>query len=234
MMQENRPKILYVEDDEALSFVTRDNLEMHGYDIVWCSDGLEGWRVFNDHTFDLCLLDVMLPKSDGFELAGKIRRVNPDVPILFLTARTMKDDRIAGLKLGADDYITKPFSIEELTLRIQVFLQRPHKTSQPSKKEVLPLGSFLFDPENYLLIHGDRKHKLTQRETDLLHFMIRNINRTVSREDILDAVWKNSDFFISRSLDVFISKLRKYLKEDPSIILENVHGVGFRLKITDV
>jgi len=233
MVKEQNPRILYVEDDEALSFVTRDNLELHGYDISWCSDGNEGWRVFNQHTFDLCLLDVMLPGSDGFELARKIRRVNDDIPIIFLTARTMKDDRIEGLKIGGDDYITKPFSIEELELRIKVFLQRPRKAVNPGKLDVVSIGVFLFDPENYLLIHDGKKHKLTQRETDLLDFMQRNRNRTLSREDILDAVWKNSDFFISRSLDVFISRLRKYLKADPSILLENIHGIGFKLKVPE-
>jgi two-component system, OmpR family, response regulator VicR len=233
MDKQCKAKILYVEDDEALSFVTRDNLEMHGLDIVWCADGSEGWRVFNQHTFDLCLLDVMLPKSDGFELAQKIRRVNADVPILFLTARTMKEDRITGLSIGADDYITKPFSIEELLLRITVFLQRPTKVVPSDKPEVVTIGAYTFDPENYVLQLGDHKQKLTQRETELLEFLARNRNRTLEREDILDAVWKNSDFFISRSLDVFVSKLRKYLREDPSVNLENIHGVGFRLKVSE-
>lgn len=225
-----KPRLLYVEDDEALSFVTRDNLEMYGFDIVWCSDGLSGWRTFNQDRFDLCLLDVMLPGSDGFELARKIRRVDEEIPILFLTARTMKEDRIEGLKLGADDYILKPFSIEELILRIKVFLQRARKTIAPPEGEILQLGHFTFDPADHMLICPNEQQKLTHREAELLAFFIRNKNRTVDREAILDAVWKNSDFFISRSLDVFVSKLRKYLKSDPSITIENVHGVGFRLK----
>lgn len=230
MAGNTKPKILYVEDDEALSYVTRDNLEMYGFEIIWCPDGLEGWRAFNQHKFDLCLLDVMLPKSDGFDLARKIRRVNEDVPILFLTARTMKDDRIEGLKTGADDYITKPFSIEELQLRINVFLQRPRKSVVKDENEIQTLGIFTFDPVNHVLINNRKEQKLTHREGELLAFLIKNKNRTVGREDILDAVWKNSDFFISRSLDVFISKLRKYLKDDDTIVLENVHGIGFKLK----
>lgn len=230
-MTENiKPKILYVEDDEALSYVTRDNLEMYGFEIVWCTDGLEAWKEFNRQNFDLCLLDVMLPKSDGFELARKIRRVNENVPILFLTARTMKDDRIEGLKTGADDYISKPFSIEELQLRINVFLQRPRKSVVKDENEILTLGIFTFDPVNNVLTNNNKEQKLTYREAELLAFLIKNKNRTVNREDILDAVWKNSDFFISRSLDVFVSKLRKYLKHDETIILENVHGIGFKLK----
>jgi DNA-binding response OmpR family regulator len=230
MAEHIKPRLLYVEDDEALSYVTRDNLEMNGYEIAWCSDGLSGWRTFNQGKFDLCLLDVMLPGSDGFDLARKIRRVDEDIPILFLTARTMKEDRIEGLKLGADDYILKPFSIDELLLRINVFLQRSRKTIPPPEGEILTLGHFVFDPANYLLTCPQDQQKLTHRESELLAFFIRNQNRTVGREDILDAVWKNSDFFISRSLDVFISKLRKYLKSDPSVTIENIHGVGFRLK----
>lgn len=233
-MDNNKPRILYVEDDEALSYVTRDNLEMNGFDITWCPDGLEGWKAFHKAEFDLCLLDVMLPKSDGFDLARKIRRVNEDIPIIFLTARTMKEDRIEGLKLGADDYITKPFSIEELQLKIRVFLQRPKKVVKSEHITVFELGSFSFDLENQLLIRGKSEQKLTLREAELLAFMVRNKNRTLEREDILDAVWKNSDFFISRSLDVFVSRLRKYLKADPTVNIENVHGIGFKLKVTQL
>lgn len=232
MEPDNKPTILYVEDDEALSFVTRDNLEMHGYEVVRCANGLEGWKAFNNQVFDLCLLDVMLPESDGFDLARKIRRVNEDVPIIFLTARTMKEDRIEGLKLGADDYMTKPFSIEELRLKINVFLQRPRKAIREEHEKELVLGKFRFDQSNQLLICDQEEQKLTLREAELLAFFIKNRNRTIGREDILDAVWKNSDFFVSRSLDVFISRLRKYLRDDPTISLENVHGIGFKLKTT--
>jgi two-component system, OmpR family, response regulator VicR len=232
MSDEHKPKILYVEDDEALSYVTRDNLEMFGFDITWCKDGLEAWKAFHKTSFDLCVLDVMLPETDGFELARKIRRVNTDIPIIFLTARNMKEDRLEGLRLGADDYLTKPFSIEELQLKINVFLQRPKKAAPLVRQSVEELGGFLFDTENQLLKHGKTEVHLTLREAELLAFLVRNRNKTIGREDILDAVWKNSDFFISRSLDVFISRLRKYLKADPSISIENIHGIGFKLKIS--
>ncbi|MFO7723659.1 MAG: response regulator transcription factor [Bacteroidales bacterium] len=231
MIEQPKPRILYVEDDEALSYVTRDNLEMYGFEITWCKDGMEGWRAFHKAPFDLCVLDVMLPETDGFELARKIRRVNTDIPIIFLTARTMKEDRLEGLRLGADDYITKPFSIEELQLKINVFLQRPKKAAPAVQLSVEELGGFVFDIDNKVLKYGKSEVKLTLREAELLAFLIRNRNKTVGREDILDAVWKNSDFFISRSLDVFISRLRKYLRADPSITIENVHGIGFKLKI---
>jgi two-component system, OmpR family, response regulator VicR len=232
MIEQQKPRILYVEDDEALSYVTRDNLEMYGFDITWCRDGMEGWRAFHKTPFDVCVLDVMLPVSDGFELARKIRRVNADIPIIFLTARNMKEDRLEGLRLGADDYLTKPFSIEELQLKINVFLQRPKKATPVVNEKVEVMGDFLFDIENKLLKHGKSETRLTLREAELLAFLIRNRNKTVGREDILDAVWKNSDFFISRSLDVFVSRLRKYLKADPKVTIENIHGIGFKLKIS--
>lgn len=229
-MEDKRPRLLYVEDDEALSYVTRDNLEMNGFHITWCADGLEGWRAFNREAFDLCILDVMLPESDGFDLARKIRKVNGDVPIIFLTALTMKEDRIKGLKLGADDYLTKPYSIEELQLKISVFLQRPKKMTPEGKPQVFTMGAYTFDLPNQLLVCGTEERELTLREAELLAFFARHRNRILEREDILDAVWKNSDFFISRSLDVFVSRLRKYLKEDPALAIENIHGIGFKFK----
>lgn len=231
-MNEKRPRILYVEDDEALSFVTRDNLEMFGFSITWCTDGLEGWKAFHRDTFDLCILDVMLPGSDGFELARKIRKVNTDIPIIFLTARSMKEDRIHGLKIGADDYITKPFSIEELQLKINIFLNRPKKATPKEQSQIFTLGKYTFDLPNQLLKTKQKEQTLTLREAELLAFFARHPNQVLEREDILDAVWKNSDFFISRSLDVFVSRLRKYLREDPSVTLENIHGIGFKLKCT--
>ncbi len=229
-MTEKKPRILYVEDDEALSFVTRDNLEMYGFIITWCADGLEGWKAYNRDEFDLCILDVMLPGSDGFDLARKIRKVNTDIPIIFLTARTMKEDRIHGLKIGADDYITKPFSIEELQLKINIFLHRPKKLTPDELPKVFPIGKFILDLPNQLLKNGEDEQELTLREAELLAFFARYPNKILEREDILDAVWKNSDFFISRSLDVFVSRLRKYLKDDPSVTIENIHGIGFKLK----
>ena len=229
-MSEQEITILYVEDDESLSYVTSDNLERKGYDITLCADGQSGWNAFREQHFDLCIIDVMLPKMDGFSLAEKIREADQNVPIIFLTARTMKEDRIKGLKLGADDYLTKPFSIEELELKIEIFLRRSIK--EPVAKDavaVKSIGNSQFDPVNNTITTPEGSKKLTVRESELLCFLADHKNNVLKREDILDKVWKNSDFFISRSLDVFISRLRKYLSSDSQLKIENVHGVGFRL-----
>lgn len=222
--------ILYVEDDESLSYVTADNLERKGYAITRCVDGVEAWEHFQNNHYDCCIIDVMLPGIDGFELATRIRKVNTDIPIIFLTARTMKEDKIKGLKLGADDYLTKPFSIEELELKIEIFLSRSKKDDSNSKPLApVKIGNSSFDPVNNIIVFNQKKQKLTVRESELLFCLVNNKNSVVSREEILEKVWKNSDFFISRSLDVFISRLRKYINDDPAIRIENVHGVGFRL-----
>ncbi len=222
--------ILYVEDDESLSYVTADNLERKGYAITRCVDGVEAWEHFQNNHYDCCIIDVMLPGIDGFELATRIRKVNTDIPIIFLTARTMKEDKIKGLKLGADDYLTKPFSIEELELKIEIFLSRSKKDDSNNKPLApVKIGNSSFDPVNNIIVFNQKKQKLTVRESELLFCLVNNKNSVVSREEILEKVWKNSDFFISRSLDVFISRLRKYINDDPAIRIENVHGVGFRL-----
>lgn len=221
--------ILYVEDDESLGFVTRDNLEIAGYQITHCMDGLEALEHIKNATFDLCLLDVMLPEMDGFTLAKEIRKRDTHIPILFLTAKSLKEDRIHGLKLGADDYITKPFSIEELILKVEVFLRRSKNIGQTPDQTVLKIGQFELDYKNLSLMMGDDNRKLTQREADLLKFLIENKNQVVQRGMILEKIWGENDYFLGRSLDVFISRLRKYLKLDATLKIENIHGVGFRL-----
>lgn len=220
--------LLYVEDDESLSFVTRDNLELKGYKITYCEDGKKALAVIDQQEFDLCILDVMLPEVDGFTIAREIRKTNTQVPILFLTAKSLKEDRINGLKLGADDYITKPFSIEELILKIEVFLRRSKVSSikLPSK---FKLGSYSFDYENLSLQHSSDQKQLTQREADLLRLFIQNENQVLKRSLILKELWGDDDYFLGRSLDVFISRLRKYLKNDHALKIENIHGVGFKL-----
>lgn len=220
--------LLYVEDDESLSFVTKDNLELQGYQITHCATGKEAMDVIKKQQFNLCILDVMLPEIDGFTIAREIRRYDTDVPILFLTAKSLKEDRIEGLKLGADDYITKPFSIEELILKIEIFLRRS-KISQPVQATKFALGKYQFDHNNLSLELEDFSKKLTQKEADLLRFLINGKNQVLRRSDILEQIWGADDYFLGRSLDVFISRLRKYLKEDESIVIENIHGVGFRL-----
>jgi len=224
---ETRARILYVEDDETLGFVTRDNLEQNNFEIDHHLDGASGLKAFEKKGYDLCILDVMLPEIDGYELAAKIREKNSEIPILFLTAKSMKEDRIHGLQLGADDYITKPFSIEELILKIEIFLKRKYIAS--SDLEEYKIGIFTLDHKNLKLKNGDQESNMTQKEVDLLKLMIENVGNTLRREDILKKLWGENDYFLGRSMDVFISRLRKYLKPDNSLSIENVHGVGFRL-----
>ncbi len=224
----NKPKILLVEDDPSLGFVVKDNLSMKGYDVTLCKDGEEGERAFSKNTFQLCLLDVMLPKKDGFALARTIRESNTEVPILFLTAKAMTDDKLEGFKTGADDYITKPFSLEELYYRIEVFLKR---AAVPKTEKVYALGNYEFDTANFTLrLNGDER-VLTSREAEILKQLYLHRERVLKREEILMAVWGNDDYFLGRSLDVFISKIRKYLKDDPNVQITNFHGVGFKLDI---
>lgn len=220
--------LLYVEDDESLSFVTRDNLELQGYRITYCKTGRAGLEAFRAKTFDLCILDVMLPEMDGFTLARHIRDFDLHIPILFLTAKSLKEDKIEGLRLGGDDYITKPFSIEELILKIEVFLKRSKIVVQHSFTEG-KIGQYHFAYRDLNLSMGDIKRTLTQKEADLLKLFIDNKGEILKRSEILEKVWGEDDYFNGRSMDVFISRLRKYLKEDPALKLENIHGVGFRL-----
>jgi DNA-binding response OmpR family regulator len=222
-----KAKILYVEDDETLSFVTKDNLELHGYHVEHCLDGETAVEAFLKNEFDLCILDVMLPKMDGFAVAEKIRATDPNIPILFLTAKSLKEDRIHGLRLGADDYITKPFSIEELILKIEVFLRR--KFVSVSANDQFKVGKYLFDYRNLTLTLDGNERSLTQKEADLLKMLLDHKNNVVKRSVILEKLWGEDDYFLGRSMDVFISRLRKYLSGDQSIKVDNIHGVGFKL-----
>ena len=222
-------KILLVEDDPSLGYVIQDNLSMKGYDVTLCTDGEQGERTFFNTPFHLCILDVMLPKKDGFSLARSIREKNSEVPILFLTAKTMTEDKLKGFQTGADDYITKPFSLEELYYRIEVFLRRSPETN--ATDTVFRVGQFEFDPFSFTLRHKDLQKTLTQKEAEVLKLLYRNRDRVLRREEILTHVWGDDDYFMGRSMDVFISKLRKYLKTDPDIQIVNYHGVGFRLEI---
>jgi len=223
----SRKRILYVEDDNTLAFLTADNLEQY-YDVIHFANGKDAFEAFKTEEFDLCVLDVMLPEMDGFELAAAIRERNVAVPIIFLSAKTLKEDRIKGLKLGADDYLIKPYSIEELVLKIEVFLQRSHKVT-PVKSSTCIIGSFVFDPENYVVIKGDERTSLTERESALLKLFIDNKNTILKREKILTALWGTDDYFMGRSMDVFISRLRKIFKDDENIRIENIPRIGFKL-----
>lgn len=226
----HQKKILLVEDDPSLGFVIKDNLTIKGYDVTLCTDGQQGEETFKNGSFDLCIFDVMLPKKDGFSLARTVRETNREIPILFLTAKAMTEDKLAGFQTGADDYITKPFSLDELVFRIEVFLRR--SSSAPAADEkVYRVGQYEFDPLNLVLRNQAYEKTLTQKEAEVLKLLYKNRDRVLKREEILNEVWGDDDYFMGRSMDVFISKLRKYLKEDPAIQIVNYHGVGFRLEV---
>jgi DNA-binding response OmpR family regulator len=223
-------RILYTEDDETLAFLTTDNLLQNNYEVVHCSDGKSGLEAFKNEDFDICILDIMLPKMDGFELATEIRKNNTDIPIIFLSAKTLKEDRIKGLRLGADDYLVKPFSIEELLLKIEIFLKRSQKNNF-IESPIYTIGKYQFDYTNFFLFTENEKIGLTQRESELLKLFFDNKNTVLKRERILSALWGNDDYFTGRSLDVFISRLRKFLINEKDVSIENIHGVGFRFKM---
>jgi DNA-binding response OmpR family regulator len=225
-------KILYTEDDETLAFLTYDNLQQNNYTITHCNDGQIALETFRNNVFDICILDIMMPKMDGFELATAIREINADIPIIFLSAKTLKEDRIKGLKLGADDYLVKPFSIEELLLKIEIFLKRSQKRHF-DEKTIYTVGKYKFDSKNYVLLSDEEKIKLTDRESQLLKLFLDNKNIVLKREEILNKLWGDDDYFMGRSLDVFISRLRKTVANEEGISIENLHGIGFRFASSD-
>lgn len=231
-MSSNLFRILLVEDDEALRFIVKDNLTEHGYDVEVAADGEIALELFEQNSFDLIVLDVMLPKIDGFKVAETIRKTNDQVPIIFLTARSMTEDKITGLTIGGDDYIPKPFSMEELLLKIRIFLKRSQ--SQPVDSEssgVLKIGQFDFHFDDLSLTLKGEARNLTLKEAELIRYFAKNANKVLSRNEILENVWGSDDYFLGRSLDVFISRLRKYFKADASVKIINLHGIGFRFSV---
>jgi DNA-binding response OmpR family regulator len=225
--------ILLAEDDFNLGFVIVDQLKLDGYQVTLATDGMDALQRFNEKEFHLCIFDVMMPKKDGFTLASDIRKINSEIPILFLTAKTMTEDKVQGFKSGGDDYLTKPFSVEELQLRIKALLRRVNIKMDKPEDKILPLGLFLFDTENICLLLNDTKKSLTKKEAQILKLLYKFKGQVLPREVILNAVWGQDDYFVGRSLDVFITKLRKYLRDDESITLSNIHGVGFKLEILE-
>lgn len=223
-----KAKILLVEDDASLGFVVKDSLEDSGYEVLLCNDGESGWQQFMRNNVDICLLDVMLPRKDGMTLATQIRKKNEKVPIIFLTARNMDEDKIAGFKAGGDDYIVKPFNMEELLLRLEVFLKRTKEDRVLNEQIVFGTDSF-FDYDNLLLMNQNNPLQLTQKEADLFRYLIQNKNTVLKREDILINVWGKDDYFLGRSMDVFMTKVRKYIKDINGLELQTIHGVGFKL-----
>jgi len=229
-------KILLVEDDPNLSMVLQDFLELLEYEVFLAQDGNHGLALFKQEKTDLCILDVMLPKQDGFTLAGSIRSIDPTTPIIFLTAKAMKEDRLKGFQVGCDDYITKPFSTEELQMRIKAILRRCIRNNQTileGDEELFQIGKFSFDVKNMVLRSDFGDQTLTRKEAGLLKLLCQNKNKLLTREEALKTIWGDTDYFIGRSMDVFIVKLRKYLKDDPSVTIANVHGTGFKLEISN-
>lgn len=225
-----KANILLVEDDMNLGFVVQDTLKEHGYKVTLSTNGADGLKACSESQFDLCLLDVMLPKKDGFALAQDIRNLDADMPIVFLTAKAMDEDKVKGFKSGADDYITKPFNMDELLLRIEAILRRSTQQIK-TQSNTFTLGDVNFDASNYVLSRGEEELKrLTKKEGEILKLLCKNQDNVVERTLILKLIWGEDNYFNGRSLDVFITKLRKYLK-DTSVNIENVHGIGFELSV---
>ena len=232
-MTDKKYKILLVEDDTNLGFLLLEFLESNGFDVKLYRDGLSGFNGFTTSTFDFCILDVMLPQIDGFTLAEKIRDNSKSIPIIFLTARSMKEDKLRGFRIGIDDYVTKPFDEDELLFRIQSILNRVHPAKDSENKTVINLGDYIFDVNNQELKFGKLSKRLTAKETKILNILANSINNIVSREELMNQVWGENNYFIGRSLDVFISKIRHYLKSDPKIKIETIPTVGIVLNISE-
>ncbi|CAN1539617.1 OmpR Response regulators consisting of a CheY-like receiver domain and a winged-helix DNA-binding domain [Flavobacteriaceae bacterium] len=225
-------KVLLAEDDADFASVLKQYLELYQYEISWAENGEEALAIFQTENFDICVFDVMMPKMDGFTLAEKIIKINPDIPFVFLTARKLKEDKIIGLKLGADDYIVKPFEADELVLRLNNILKRSkQQQSEFSKNDELQIGLYLFDTKRLCLKNQSSTQQLTEKEAALIHFFYNHKNQLIKREQILKTIWGSDDFFSGRSMDVYISKIRKYFKEDSRISIESVRNIGLEFKI---
>ncbi|MCX7744204.1 MAG: response regulator transcription factor [Flavobacteriales bacterium] len=233
-MEEVKPKILLVEDEANLGTLLKDYLNVKGFDTVLCTDGQQGFDTFAKQKFDLCILDIMLPVKDGYTLAKEIRQADKHVPIIFLTAKSLPDDKIEGFKSGADDYLTKPFNMEELLFRVKAVLKRASSVPGVSDEEGnFVIGNFTFDPTKQILKSDTEERKLTSKEAELLRLLCLNMNKTMDRNFALKTIWHDDSYFNARSMDVYITKLRKYLKADPRIEILNVHGKGFKLLVNN-
>lgn len=227
-MNDEKVKILLCEDDENLGMLLREYLQTKGYDADLQPDGEAGYKAFTRGKYDLCVLDVMMPKKDGFALAADIRSINTDVPIIFLTAKSMKEDILQGFKLGADDYLSKPFSMEELLSRIESILRRV-RGKKVKDVVVFNIGAFIFDAQKQTLAFDGETKKLTTKESELLRLLASNANNILERNYALKSIWEDDNYFNARSMDVYITKLRKLLKDDPNVAIINIHGKGYKL-----
>jgi DNA-binding response OmpR family regulator len=229
-MENNELKVLLAEDDKNLGAVLKAYLEAKGYKTTLCVNGKEAFDFFNKKKVDFCIVDVMMPVKDGFTLAQEIRKLDKQIPILFLTAKSLQEDKIRGFELGGDDYLTKPFSMEELLMRMKAILRRIHEgAGTEARTNLYKLGKLAFDYNRQLLNSPAAEHKLTSKEAELLKLLCDNANEVLDRSVALNRIWQDDSYFNARSMDVYITKLRKYLKDDPAVELLNVHGIGFKL-----
>lgn len=225
-------KVLLAEDDFDFADVLKQYLELYNYQITWAKDGEEAFSLFQNESFDICVFDVMMPKMDGFTLAEKVININPETPFVFLTARKLKEDKLKGLQLGADDYIVKPFEADELVLRLNNILKRGEQKNQlPISVNEITIGNYIFEPNRLELKLSNNIQRLTEKEVALILFFLKNKNQLIKRNDILQSVWGNNDFFSGRSMDVFISRIRKYFAGDSRISIESIRNVGLEFKI---
>ncbi len=228
-MNTEKTKILLAEDDENLGSLLREYLQAKSYEAHWLSDGEKAYKSFEKNRYDICILDIMMPNKDGITLAREIRMIDPEMPIIFLTAKSMKEDVLEGFSVGADDYMTKPFSMEELIYRIEAILRRTQGIGQQNKQTEFEIGQFHFDANKQLLTLDNKSVKLTTKESELLKLLCNNANNVLERNFALKSIWIDDNYFNARSMDVYITKLRKYLKEDPSVEILNIHGKGYKL-----
>ncbi len=231
-MATQKGTVLFAEDDASLAFMVKDVLEDDGYKVVHCADGQTAIDSFDKNKFDICLLDIMMPNKDGYTVAKKIRQQTDVLPILFLSTKSQEGDRLKGYETGADDYIAKPFSMPELLKKIEVFIRRTKKLYSEKREEFI-IGALRFSPTDLKIYTSTEVFNITQKEADLLRFFCEHANKVLKREEVLINVWGKDDFFLGRSMDVYMTKLRKYLKADPSIMLETIHGIGFRFSIPE-
>lgn len=228
-MTKDKLNILLAEDDLNLGVLLVDYLEAEGFNVKLCKDGEIASKAFQNNKYDLCLLDVMMPKKDGFTLAKEIKTQDKNIPIIFITAKSLKEDKLKGYDLGADDYITKPFDEEELLWKIKALVRRIPGETKESTIQLITLGRYTFDFTNQSLSLDGKTRRITEKESEILKYLCENRDKVIKREDLLKEVWGNNDYFLGRSLDVFITKIRKYIKDDADLNIENVFGVGFIL-----
>lgn len=230
---EDKKRILLVEDDPSFGSVLKDYLMMNDYQVTHAIDGVDGWEKYNEQEYDICVLDVMMPKKDGFTLAQEIKEVNASMPIIFLTAKNLRDDVLQGYKLGADDYITKPFDSEVLLYKLKAIIQRNSPNEEATDKDEYEVSKFKFNAKLRQLYIADKVHKLSPKESELLRMLCNHVNDLMPRDIALKKIWHQDNYFTSRSMDVYIAKLRKLLKDDDNVEIVNIHGEGFRLLVKE-